>query len=102
MSKPKYRDSAKGLDVAYVAQLARIELTAEELARFEAQLPGILDLMRELAAVDVSGVEPTAHGFPLDNVWRADEVRPGLDAETVLANAPATRGPLFSVPPIIE
>jgi aspartyl-tRNA(Asn)/glutamyl-tRNA(Gln) amidotransferase subunit C len=51
--------------------------------------------------VDVTGIEPTAHAVRIDNVFRADEARPGLDKEAVLANAPAQDGEQFLVPKIV-
>lgn len=86
----------------YVANLARISITPEEQAVIGPQLGNILDYIKKLEEVDVTGVEPTAHAVPLVNVMRADEVRPSLSHEEVLRNAPAHRAGLFIVPPVIE
>ncbi len=86
----------------YVAKLARIELTPDEEARLGAQLGNILGYIEKLKEVDVSGVEPTAHAFPLVNVTRPDERQPSLSNEEALRNAPAKAGGLFIVPQIIE
>lgn len=91
-----------GIDVRYVAHLARLQLTAAEEQTFGAQLGQVLDYMAQLDELDVSAVEPTAHAVPLLNVLRADEVRPGLPHEQALQNAPAQANGLFLVPKIVE
>jgi aspartyl-tRNA(Asn)/glutamyl-tRNA(Gln) amidotransferase subunit C len=90
------------IDVKYVAHLARLELSPEEEKTIGAQLADILGYIDKLKEVDVSGVEPTAHPFPLVNVMRADETRPGLTQEEALRNAPAQANGLFIVPKIVE
>jgi aspartyl-tRNA(Asn)/glutamyl-tRNA(Gln) amidotransferase subunit C len=90
------------LDVKYVAHLARLSLTPEEEQKIGAQLGSVLGYIEKLKEVDVEGVEPTAHAFPLVNVMRADEVRPSLSNEEALHNAPAHANGLFIVPKIIE
>jgi aspartyl-tRNA(Asn)/glutamyl-tRNA(Gln) amidotransferase subunit C len=90
------------IDVKYVAHLARLSLTPEEEQRIGAQLGQVLDYIEKLKEVDVSGVEPTAHAFPLINVTRPDEVRPSISNEDALRNAPATANGLFMVPKIVE
>ena len=90
------------VDVKYVAHLARLSLTPEEQEKLGAQLSSILGYVEKLKEVDVSGVEPTAHAFPLINVTRPDEVRPSMDHEEALRNAPAQANGLFIVPKIVE
>ena len=90
------------IDVKYVAHLARLALTPEEEQRIGAQLAQVLDYIEKLKEVDVSGVEPTAHAFPLINVTRPDEVRPSMSNEDALRNAPAQANGLFIVPKIVE
>ena len=90
------------LNVKYVAHLARLELTPEEEQKIGAQLGSILGYIETLKEVDVSGVEPTAHAFPLVNVTRADETRPSLSNEEALMNAPSKANGLFLVPRIVE
>ncbi|MBU1693676.1 MAG: Asp-tRNA(Asn)/Glu-tRNA(Gln) amidotransferase subunit GatC [Verrucomicrobia bacterium] len=97
-----YRKDAGQLDVRYVAHLARLHLTDEEVAVFQPQLEQVLGYVRELDALDVEGVEPTAHAFPVHNVFRKDEVLPGLDHDTAMKNAPSERQGQFIVPKIIE
>ena len=90
------------MDVKYVAHLARLELTPEEEQKIGEQLGKVLEYVEKLREVDVSGVEPTAHAFPLVNVTRPDETRPCLSNEQALANAPSKANGLFMVPKIIE
>jgi aspartyl-tRNA(Asn)/glutamyl-tRNA(Gln) amidotransferase subunit C len=90
------------IDIEYVARLARLSLTPEEQQRFGPQLEQVLDYIEKLKEVDVSGVEPTAHAFPLVNVTRPDEVRPSMPTEEALRNAPAKANGLFIVPKIVE
>ena len=89
-------------DVKYVANLARIQLTAEEEQKFGAQLQHVLGYIEKLRELDVSAVEPTAHAVPLVNVTRKDEVRPSMPHEEALRNAPSKANGLFLVPKIVE
>ena len=90
------------LDVAYVARLARLELTAEETALFQTQLAQVLEHAEKLREVDVEGVEPAAHALPMFDVLREDVPRPGLTQEEALRNAPRTANRLFIVTKVIE
>ena len=90
------------LRLDHVAQLARIALTPEEKARFATQLGDVLAYVAQLNEVDVSGVEPTAHAFPVVNVWAEDVAEPGLSAEDALRNAPEARDNMFVVPKVVD
>ena len=94
--------AATDFDVHYVANLARLELTPEEEAKFGTQLGQVLGYIEKLRQLDVSQVEPTAHAVPLVNVTRPDELRPSISNEEALRNAPAKAGGLFVVPKIVE
>ena len=94
--------NAPKLDIDHVAKLARLVLTAEEKAMFAQQLGSVLHHIEQLAKVDVSGVEPTAHAFAVHNVWREDAIQPSLPRETALANAGDKAKGCFRVPKIIE
>ncbi|HYR57310.1 MAG TPA: Asp-tRNA(Asn)/Glu-tRNA(Gln) amidotransferase subunit GatC [Chthoniobacteraceae bacterium] len=89
-------------DVRYTAQLARLNLSEDEVAKFQAQLTQVLEYVEKLKRVDVSGVEPTAHATEVFNVFRADETRPWFTPEEALANAPRHANQLFIVPKVIE
>ena len=88
-------------DVAHVARLARLELTDEELDTFTPQLAAILDHAADVEALDLDDVPPTSHPYPLANVWRPDQARDAGIRDAVLAEAPATEGNLFKVPPVL-
>ena len=90
------------IDISYVAHLARIELSEAEKAKFAAQLKDVLTYVEKLRELDVSNVEPMAHATPLTNVLRKDELRPSIEREKVLKNAPEQARDLFIVPKIVE
>ena len=90
------------IDVKYVAHLARLSLSSDEEQTIGAQLGNVLGYIEKLREVDVTGVEPTAHAFPLVNVTRPDEARPSLSNKDALRNAPAKANGLFMVPKIVE
>lgn len=90
------------LNIDHVAKLARLSLTTEEKEKFAQQLGDVLHHIDQLAKLDVSGVEPTAHAYPLYNVWADDVAQPGLPVERVLMNAPAQRQNMISVPKVVE
>jgi aspartyl-tRNA(Asn)/glutamyl-tRNA(Gln) amidotransferase subunit C len=90
------------IDVRYVAHLARLSLSPQEEQQLGAQLASILGYIEKLKEVDVTGVEPTAHAFPMVNVTRPDETCPSLPHEEALRNAPAQANGLFIVPKIVE
>jgi aspartyl-tRNA(Asn)/glutamyl-tRNA(Gln) amidotransferase subunit C len=88
--------------VRWVAHLARLELTPDELATMTRQLTSIVDYVAQLQAVDTEGVEPMAHALPVHNVFRPDEPRPSLPVDEALANAPERHGDFYSVPAVLE
>jgi aspartyl-tRNA(Asn)/glutamyl-tRNA(Gln) amidotransferase subunit C len=90
------------LDLDHVANLARLALTPEEKTRFATQIGEVLAHIAQLKEADVSGVEPTAHAFPVFNVWADDVPQPGLSAELALKNAPAQRDHMIAVPKVVE
>ena len=96
MSKPAH------IDIDYVANLARIALSDEERSLFSDQLEEVLEYIEQLNTVNVDGVEPTAHTFPVTNVWREDVARSGLTQEEAIGNAPESRDGMFVVPKVVE
>jgi aspartyl-tRNA(Asn)/glutamyl-tRNA(Gln) amidotransferase subunit C len=88
-------------DVAHVAGLARLRLTDDELERFTDQLADILEHANDMASLDLAGVEPMAHPYPLTNVLRDDVEMATLDRDEVLAAAPQTQEGMFRVPPVL-
>lgn len=76
--------------VAHIAELAKLKLTAEETDKMARQLSDILDYAARLEELDTSAIAPTASVLPNQDVMREDEVTPSLTREEVLANAPDT------------
>lgn len=90
-------------EVRYVAALANLNLTDEEVAKLRRDLDGILEHMDRLNAVDVEGVEPMAQVlFDEHDAMRDDIPQPPLGAEAALANAPSSGAGYFKVPKVIE
>jgi aspartyl-tRNA(Asn)/glutamyl-tRNA(Gln) amidotransferase subunit C len=81
--------------------LARLALTDDEIEEFTEQLGVILEHAAQVSALDTADAPPTAHPLPLVNVFRFDEVVPGLDRDEVLSQAPAAEDGQFRVPPIL-
>ena len=89
-------------DVEHVAHLARLSFTAEEKQLLTMQLNSILLYMEQLNALDTSGVEPLSHVIEVQNVFRPDQVTPGVSREEALRNAPAHSDKYFKVPKVIS
>ena len=95
-------------DVKRVAELANLELTADEESRMLRDLNAILGHVSQLNELDTSSVAPMAQvsevigGNGAQDGLRADELRPSLDRATVMAGAPETDGAFFKVPKVIE
>ncbi len=96
MSSPLSRE-----EVAKVAKLARLRITDAELEQFTEQLGQILEHANDMTSLNLADVEPTGHPFELINVMREDIVRPSLNREVVLAEAPDAEGGRFAVPRIM-
>ena len=90
------------LNIDRIAELSRLALTPEEKVRFSAQLGSVLGHIEQLAKVDVTGIEPTAHAFAVHNVWADDIAQAGLAVTDVLRNAPASRDNMIVVPKVVE
>jgi len=88
-------------EVAHLAHLARIDLTDAELDHLAPQLAVILDAVASVSTVAADDIPPTSHAVPLTNVFRADEQRPCLDPDEVLAGAPEVEEQRFRVPRIL-
>ena len=90
------------IDVAYVAELARLDLSPDEKRTFQKQLETVVQYVEKIGELDLTGIEPTLHGQALVNVFREDVVVPSLDRERVLSNAPDRNGFEFKLPKIVE
>jgi aspartyl-tRNA(Asn)/glutamyl-tRNA(Gln) amidotransferase subunit C len=86
-------------EVLHVARLARLELTEDEVGRFQEQLSAILDAVSKVRELDLSDVPPTSHPLELANAWDDDIPHVCLALDEVFANAPDREGNLFEVPP---
>ena len=89
-------------EVAHVAHLARLNMSAAEQEQFTAQLGAILDYMAQLNEVPTDGVEPTSHVLDLVNVFREDRVQQTITVEEALRNAPESAHQYVVVPRIVE
>lgn len=89
-------------EVAHVATLARLSLTEEETTLFTGQMDAILAYVDKLSELNTDGITPTSHAVPMENAFRADEVRPSIGTENALANAPDRVEGFFRVPKVIE
>jgi aspartyl-tRNA(Asn)/glutamyl-tRNA(Gln) amidotransferase subunit C len=88
-------------EVLYVADLARLEIGAQEIETLTGQIGEILDYVDQLNQVDTSGVAGTSHAVPLTNAFREDTLQPHLAREEALANAPQPEDGGFAVPRVI-
>jgi aspartyl-tRNA(Asn)/glutamyl-tRNA(Gln) amidotransferase subunit C len=92
-------------DVHYVAELAHLDLTDEEVKKFQPQFAAILDYMQKLNQLDTTRVDPMAQVLApgaLDPCTRSDRVLPSLPQKLALANAPESGSGFFKVPSVIE
>ncbi len=90
------------ISIEHLSRLARLALTEEEKSRYESQLDNILRYVEKLNELDTAGIEPTSHVIAISNVMREDRVRPSLNREAALMNAPDKTDAFYRVPKIIE
>jgi aspartyl-tRNA(Asn)/glutamyl-tRNA(Gln) amidotransferase subunit C len=92
-------------DVEKIAELARLELTAEETTSFTEQLSSILGYIDKLNELDTTDVAPLSHGSTAGDdteyARRDDEVRPSLGQQVATKNAPDAEKGYFKVPKVI-
>ena len=88
-------------EVRHISHLSRLQPGDEEVRLFSEQLSAILAYMEQLNSLDTESVEPLSHVIELGNVFREDTLRPGLDREEALKNAPAKTEKFFRVPRVI-
>ena len=90
------------MDVKKVARLSKLALSPEEEQTMEGELSAIIAFADQLAGIDTAGVPPTAHGVPMQNVLRRDEVLPSMPRGQLLENAPSAQDGYLMVPQVIE
>ena len=88
-------------EISHVANLARLQLTQEEVEAMAVQLDDILSYVTKLNELDTAAVEPTTHAISIVNAFREDEIKPSLPREKALANGPRQNGEYFVVPRVI-
>ncbi|TCS80928.1 Asp-tRNA(Asn)/Glu-tRNA(Gln) amidotransferase subunit GatC [Pectinatus cerevisiiphilus] len=89
-------------DVENVAVLSRLKIADDKMDKYLEEFNNFLEYVDVLQKVDTENVKPTAHVLPLQNVFREDVIKPSLDREKALANAPEKENGYFKVPRIIE
>ena len=85
-------------EVLHVARLARLELSDDEVTRFQEQLSAILEAVSKVSELDLSDVPPTSHPLEIANAWDEDEPHACLSLDETFANAPDRDGDLFRTP----
>ncbi|MBV9332497.1 MAG: Asp-tRNA(Asn)/Glu-tRNA(Gln) amidotransferase subunit GatC [Candidatus Eremiobacteraeota bacterium] len=93
--------ASETIDIRYVAKLAALALTNDEVETFGRQLNDLLEHVNALSRLDIQSVAATAQVVESRNVMREDTPRPCLDRDRVLAQAPQRQGAFFRVPRII-
>ena len=88
-------------EVAKVSLLGRLRLGPDELDRMTSQLGQIVAYVEQLSELDTEHVQPMAHAVELHNVFADDQVRPSLDREQALANAPKRDAECYRVPAVL-
>ncbi len=88
--------------IEYVGILAKLDLSEEEKEQAKKDMGSMLDYIDKLGELDTSEVEPMSHVFPIENVFREDEVTNGDDREQILKNAPGEKNFMFKVPKTVE
>ena len=88
-------------DVARLADLARIQLTDDEITRYAGDFDAIMDAVASVSEVASQDVPATSHPMPMTNVFREDEVTETLSQEAALSGAPAQEDGRFLVPQIL-
>jgi aspartyl-tRNA(Asn)/glutamyl-tRNA(Gln) amidotransferase subunit C len=86
-------------EVLHVARLARLELTEDEVTKFQEQLSDILEAVSKVSELDLSDVPATAHPLEIQNAWDEDVPHDCLPLDDVFANAPDRDEDYFRVPP---
>lgn len=89
-------------DIKIVANLSRLKIHEEETPIVMAQLDKFLNYVENLQSIDTENIQPTTYALPMQNVFRADEVKKSLDRELALSNAPLKEDGYFKVPRVLE
>jgi aspartyl-tRNA(Asn)/glutamyl-tRNA(Gln) amidotransferase subunit C len=85
-----------------IADLAKLDLTEQEIEHYADQLSAILDYADRLEQLDTANIPPTATVLPLENIMREDYIRPSLPRDKAIANAPAAMEGQFKVDAVLD
>ncbi len=88
--------------IEYVGILAKLELDEQQKESAKKDMGRMLDYIDKLGELNTDGIEPMSHVFPIQNVWREDEVTNSDDRENIISNAPGTKDGMFEVPKTFE
>jgi len=88
--------------IEYVGILAKLELSEEDKKQAKTDMGNMLDYIDKLNELDTKDVEPMAHIFPVNNVFREDVVMNEDDRDSILLNAPEKKDGAFKVPKTVE
>ncbi|BCY17194.1 MAG: Asp-tRNA(Asn)/Glu-tRNA(Gln) amidotransferase subunit GatC [Chloroflexi bacterium] len=89
-------------EVIHIARLARLELTDDEIERYQQQLSSILEYADRLKTLDTSKIPPTSSVLPARSRFRDDVPAESLAPADVIRNAPQSEKDQFKVPPALE
>lgn len=89
-------------DVKIVASLSRLNIDGNEISDVIAQLDKFLTYVENLQEIDTTKIEPTTYAVPMQNIFREDKVKPSLERELALSNAPLKEDGYFKVPRVLE
>jgi len=88
--------------VRAIAELAKLDLTEDEITLYAGQLSNILGYFDHLSQLDTSHIDPLAGVLPLSSVMREDTVKPALSPEVALSNAPSAQDQQFRVSAVLD
>ena len=89
-------------EVEHIAELARLELNDSELEEYTVQLNQILEYVEKLNELNTENIQPLSHPVEAANVFRDDILKPSIDREEALKNAPSKNDEFFKVPKVID
>lgn len=89
-------------EVEKIAELAKLKFSESELENFTHQLNDILKYIEKLNELNTDNVEPLSHPVEKTNVFREDKLKPSINTEEALKNAPLADENYFKVPKVIQ
>lgn len=89
-------------DIIKLAEKASLYLQDNEIEEFAKDLEKMIDFTKQLDTLDTDGVDLSKQESAVYNVFRKDEIKPSMDKEALLANAPQVKDGYFFVPQVVE